>query len=59
MSNSSSKNTCLECGFTKECTHDEFMIHMRFHDEWYSLMEELGIEQEVPQFEITITPPEN
>lgn len=49
------KNTCLECGFTKDCTEDEFMVHMRFHDELDGLMEELVMIQEEPQLIITIS----
>ena len=49
-------NTCIECGFTKECTEDEFMNHMFLHDELDAILEELGIVQEPMQFSISITP---
>jgi hypothetical protein len=48
------ENICLECGFTKYCSADEFMEHMMFHDYLEQVLEELGMVQEY-DFEISFS----
>lgn len=49
---------CGECGYSKTCSEEEFMIHMHLHDELDALLEQMGITQEEKQFKVTITTPD-
>lgn len=51
-------NICLDCGFEKDCSHDEFMSHMRLHDELDDILNELGIALPEPVCRITIEAPD-
>lgn len=45
---------CADCGFSKTCSEDEFMEHIRFHDYLDEVLEEVGILPAEPAVLLTL-----
>lgn len=48
-------HVCADCGFSKTCSEDEFMEHIRFHDYMDEVLEEIGILPAEPAVRFTFT----
>lgn len=49
-------NICIECGFEKTCTEEEFAQHVFSHDELDMILAEMGVVQEQRNYSFTIMP---
>ena len=50
------QHICGDCGFSKECSEEEFLEHMYLCTYLDDLMEQMGVVKEEKQFKVTITP---
>lgn len=53
------RHICTDCGFTKECSDDEFMKHMIFHEYFDEVLLELGMLPPEPVVILTVFTGEN